>query len=255
MNQKLGNSYDVIEVAEKETEQNPFEQSFSSATIKVNPYSSPKIVNDGNARLVDVWVSDTSSYSYDSSSINNDVYSVSDHHPTSEDSDDTFNNTTKPMAYQFEQQRPKRHNSDSSNSSSNMSQQQYQYQTQFVNNNNIKSTRQPSKVTKKRTRTVKLPEDEEKRKNFLERNRLAALKCRQRKKQWLTNLQARVDYLANDNDQLQMETDALRKEIMDLKTLLVSHKECPQYNAALMNNSTVQNQTQPVYHHNFSMSN
>lgn len=91
--------------------------------------------------------------------------------------------------------------------------------------------------------------------NYLLISFIAALKCRQRKKQWLNNLQARVDYLANDNDQLQMETDALRKEIMDLKTLLVSHKECPQYNTALMNNSTVQHQTQPVYHHNFSMSN
>ncbi|KAI8088470.1 hypothetical protein BDF21DRAFT_334869, partial [Thamnidium elegans] len=123
---------------------------------------------------------------------------------------------------------------------------------------NVKSSRQVSKDTKKRSRTVKVPEDEEKRKNFLERNRLAALKCRQRKKQWLTNLQARVEYLANDNDQLQMETDALRKEIMDLKTLLVSHKECPQYNAELAanNNTVMQHQPQqPVYHHNFSMNN
>merc|ERR1711939_1241313 len=35
--------------------------------------------------------------------------------------------------------------------------------------------------------------DEEKRRNFLERNRVAALKCRQRKKQWLANLQAKVE--------------------------------------------------------------
>lgn len=79
---------------------------------------------------------------------------------------------------------------------------------------------------------MKLPENEEKRKNFLERNRLAALKCRQRKKQWLSSLQARVKYLTNDNEQLQMESEALRKEIMDLKALLVAHKDCPQYNAA-----------------------
>lgn len=77
------------------------------------------------------------------------------------------------------------------------------------------------------------------------------MKCRQRKKQWLSNLQTRVEYLANDNDQLQMETEALRKQIMDLKTLLVGHKECPQYNAALMKNPTMQHQ--PVYHHDFSM--
>lgn len=80
---------------------------------------------------------------------------------------------------------------------------------------------------------------------------IAALKCRQRKKQWLSNLQTRVEYLANDNDQLQMETESLRKQILDMKTLLVAHKDCPQYNAALMKSTAMQHQ--PVYHHNFSM--
>ncbi|GAA5801106.1 hypothetical protein HPULCUR_006548 [Helicostylum pulchrum] len=153
------------------------------------------------------------------------------------------------MTYQFEQQRPKEHSN-----SSQTQQQQYQYQAQFVNNSTKTSPR--SKDSKKRARSFnKVPEDEEKRKKFLERNRLAALKCRQRKKQWLTNLQARVEYLANDNDQLQMETDALRKEILDLKTILVTHKECPQYNAELAANNTVMQPQPPVYHHNFSMNN
>jgi ATF/CREB family transcription factor len=61
--------------------------------------------------------------------------------------------------------------------------------------------------------------EEEKRKNFLERNRqgmpfgvlvrhtshyfpTAALKCRQRKKAWLTQLQAKVEYLTAENDRL-----------------------------------------------------
>jgi hypothetical protein len=43
----------------------------------------------------------------------------------------------------------------------------------------------------------------------------------------------RVEYLTNDNDQLAMEAEALRDEILNLKTLLVAHKDCPQYNAAL----------------------
>ncbi|KAI8344475.1 hypothetical protein BC941DRAFT_330440, partial [Chlamydoabsidia padenii] len=54
-----------------------------------------------------------------------------------------------------------------------------------------------------------------------------ALKCRQRKKQWLNNLQAKVEYLTNDNEQLQIQTNALREEIMNLKTLLLAHKDCP----------------------------
>jgi ATF/CREB family transcription factor len=86
--------------------------------------------------------------------------------------------------------------------------------------------------------------DEEKRKNFLERNRyvftcmflhsshadpcsVAALKCRQRKKQWLANLQAKVELFSTENDALSATVTQLREEIVNLKTLLLAHKECP----------------------------
>lgn len=168
----------------------------------------------------------------------------------------------------YEMQQPQSHTNKAHLTNFAPQEQQYQYGAQFINSHgNGKVTRQTVKgATKKRNRTTKLPEDEEKRKNFLERNRLgiyihgtqtlfyrigslilyiflylAALKCRQRKKQWLNNLQMRVEYLTNDNDQLQMEADALRKEIMDLKTLLVAHKDCPQY----ISNQAPQQQ----YHH------
>ncbi|KAL9541025.1 hypothetical protein MBANPS3_009356 [Mucor bainieri] len=90
----------------------------------------------------------------------------------------------------------------------------------------------PSKPTNKKPRrqkksNVEQPEDEEKRKNFLERNRIAALKCRQRKKHWLQNLQTKVEYLAADNEQFHMQANALRDEVIRLKTLLMIHKDCP----------------------------
>ncbi|KAH6845061.1 Aft1 HRA domain-containing protein [Chaetomium sp. MPI-CAGE-AT-0009] len=69
--------------------------------------------------------------------------------------------------------------------------------------------------------------DEEKRKNFLERNRVAALKCRQRKKQWLANLQNKVEAYAADNDALNGQITRLREEVVNLKTLLLAHKDCP----------------------------
>lgn len=69
--------------------------------------------------------------------------------------------------------------------------------------------------------------DEEKRKNFLERNRVAALKCRQRKKQWLQNLQTKVEYYSQENDALTSQVASLREEIVALKTLLLAHKDCP----------------------------
>ncbi|KAK3819780.1 MAG: bZIP transcription factor AtfA [Benniella sp.] len=83
------------------------------------------------------------------------------------------------------------------------------------------------KPSKKRPGVEEKMDDEEKRKNFLERNRQAALKCRQRKKQWLTNLQAKVEYLTSDNEQLLTQTAALRDEIIHLKALLLAHKDCP----------------------------
>ncbi|KAI7875406.1 hypothetical protein K492DRAFT_210951 [Lichtheimia hyalospora FSU 10163] len=82
-------------------------------------------------------------------------------------------------------------------------------------------------ANKKRPRSNSKDEDDEKRRNFLERNRIAALKCRQRKKKWLSNLQTRVEYLTNDNEQLQMQANTLREEIVHLKTLLLAHKDCP----------------------------
>ncbi|KAI9266873.1 hypothetical protein BDA99DRAFT_436511 [Phascolomyces articulosus] len=70
-------------------------------------------------------------------------------------------------------------------------------------------------------------DEEQRRKNFLERNRQAALKCRQRKKQWLANLQNQVEYLNTDNKQLEAQVTALREEILNLKTLIIAHKDCP----------------------------
>ncbi|KAF8429615.1 Aft1 HRA domain-containing protein [Tirmania nivea] len=81
--------------------------------------------------------------------------------------------------------------------------------------------------------------DEEKRKNFLERNRVAALKCRQRKKQWLQNLQTKVEYYSQENDALTSQVASLREEIVALKTLLLAHKDCPIARATNMGMDTL----------------
>ncbi|ORZ24477.1 hypothetical protein BCR42DRAFT_403034, partial [Absidia repens] len=83
-------------------------------------------------------------------------------------------------------------------------------------------------ATKKRkSQASKYMDDDEKRKNFLERNRQAALKCRQRKKQWLNNLQTKVEYLTNDNEQLQIQSNMMRDELIQLRNMLWSHRDCP----------------------------
>lgn len=56
---------------------------------------------------------------------------------------------------------------------------------------------------------------------------VAALKCRQRKKQWLANLQSKVEMFSSENDQLSSQISALREEVVALKTMLLAHKDCP----------------------------
>ena len=58
-------------------------------------------------------------------------------------------------------------------------------------------------------------------------NSVAALKCRQRKKQWLANLQNKVEIFSNENDALTAQITQLREEVVNLKTLLLAHKDCP----------------------------
>lgn len=57
--------------------------------------------------------------------------------------------------------------------------------------------------------------------------RVAALKCRQRKKQWLANLQQKVELFSSENDSLSAQISQLREEVVNLKTLLLAHKDCP----------------------------
>ncbi|KAM0752683.1 hypothetical protein T439DRAFT_323297 [Meredithblackwellia eburnea MCA 4105] len=69
--------------------------------------------------------------------------------------------------------------------------------------------------------------EEEKRKNFLERNRQAALKCRQRKKAWLSSLQSKVELLSGDNETLQQTVTNLKDEVASLRAILAAHANCP----------------------------
>jgi ATF/CREB family transcription factor len=55
---------------------------------------------------------------------------------------------------------------------------------------------------------------------------IAALKCRQRKKQWLSSLQQKVDWYTRENELLSSEVGQLREQVTALKTLLAAHKDC-----------------------------
>lgn len=52
------------------------------------------------------------------------------------------------------------------------------------------------------------------------------MKCRQRKKQWLANLQHKVEVYSAENDSLNSQVATLHEEIRNLRNLLVQHKDC-----------------------------
>ncbi|KAH9247885.1 hypothetical protein BASA81_014482 [Batrachochytrium salamandrivorans] len=66
---------------------------------------------------------------------------------------------------------------------------------------------------------------EQKRLNFLERNRKAALKCRQKKKEYISSLEDNVTRLSSENEQLQAQLKRMKYQILQMKTIMLAHKD------------------------------
>jgi len=71
-----------------------------------------------------------------------------------------------------------------------------------------------------------LDEDDSTRDRFLERNRIAASKCRQKKKVWVHDLEGSKQELENYNNSLHLEHNALISELTGIKNMLMSHANC-----------------------------
>jgi cyclic AMP-dependent transcription factor ATF-2 len=69
-------------------------------------------------------------------------------------------------------------------------------------------------------------EEDKKRNKYLERNRLAASKCRQKKKEWMHDLEATKAMLEAKHSALQRDYSALLQEVSQIKTLLMAHSNC-----------------------------
>jgi bZIP transcription factor len=69
-------------------------------------------------------------------------------------------------------------------------------------------------------------DDDAKRSRFLERNRLAASKCRQKKKEWTKGLEERARSLQNEKMQLQMMVGSLKSEMIYVREELLKHGNC-----------------------------
>lgn len=101
-----------------------------------------------------------------------------------------------------------------------------------ISTNSDSTSQSPPKRTRKyasrgssNTNEPTKPEDV-KRSKFLERNRVAASKCRQKKKEWTQNLENRARELQKNNHQLRMVVDSCRQEVLFLKGELLKHSQC-----------------------------
>lgn len=83
----------------------------------------------------------------------------------------------------------------------------------------------PSRARPRRPREETLtPEEEEKRRVRRERNKLAAAKCRNRRRELTDRLQAETDQLEEEKAELESEIAELQKEKERLEFVLVAHK-------------------------------
>ncbi|KAL3058484.1 hypothetical protein OYC64_010603 [Pagothenia borchgrevinki] len=85
----------------------------------------------------------------------------------------------------------------------------------------------PAQPTGGRRRRASEMDPDERRERFLERNRAAASRCRQKRKVWVNSLEKKADDLVNMNVSLSNEVGLLRNEVAQLKQLLLAHKDCP----------------------------
>ncbi|KAJ1072964.1 hypothetical protein K5549_015107 [Capra hircus] len=86
----------------------------------------------------------------------------------------------------------------------------------------------PARARPRRPREETLtPEEEEKRRVRRERNKLAAAKCRNRRRELTDRLQAETDQLEEEKAELESEIAELQKEKERLEFVLVAHKPPP----------------------------
>lgn len=127
-------------------------------------------------------------------------------------------------------------------------------QTTVITHNSPQDTKKMSGASKRPRRTQDELDPDERRKRFLERNRAAATRCREKRKIWVQQLEKKADDLSNTNAHLQSEITLLRTEVAQLKSLLLAHKDCPvtiaqQRNAQMLNHQ-VGEQTNGVHTNN-----
>ncbi|KAL9113040.1 MAG: hypothetical protein Q9227_002652 [Pyrenula ochraceoflavens] len=98
----------------------------------------------------------------------------------------------------------------------------------------------PRKSNRKASTASNGESADEKRSKFLERNRVAASKCRQKKKEWTENLEAKHREQQSIRRMLVEQRDSAKQEVLMLKDMLLTHSDChhPALESWLSNSAT-----------------
>ncbi|GAB5585682.1 hypothetical protein Unana1_00582 [Umbelopsis nana] len=95
------------------------------------------------------------------------------------------------------------------------------------NKDKVASSHPPdTEIERKRRNSDDDDEAAERRRRFLERNRVAASKCRQKKKAWVNELEQTSEKVVEDNKRLNDMVIQLKEEAMFLKNQLLAHGTC-----------------------------
>lgn len=84
----------------------------------------------------------------------------------------------------------------------------------------------PKRTRQSKKKPLTKEQQEAKREELLERNRVAASKCRKRKQEQTNNLQESAQRLTIENDMLRQDLMGLQQEIAQLSQMLLSHTKC-----------------------------
>lgn len=90
----------------------------------------------------------------------------------------------------------------------------------------IGTPRRRKKSARKQSSAGSAADGDDKRNQFLERNRVAASKCRQKKKEWTSNLEQRARELQASKNSLALLVSSLREELLYLKGEALRHTNC-----------------------------
>lgn len=120
-----------------------------------------------------------------------------------------------------------------------------------------KARQKQSKPVKPESEDEEEEEDEstEKRKKFLEKNRIAASKCREKKKKWVHELEYNKSHLERHNMELRLEHRGLVNELNQTKSMLMSHADCNDPNITEWLNNQARRIVQTTGPSMFSMAN